>query len=101
MRVGMETWCSNRQLRRPRYRSSAIVTGLNSTKGTISARALWRLFSQRSHFTVFGTKVDGLAELAGEKNNGEIKEPLPPRKNHDSGGGRSRNQVRIGIVGHF
>ena len=34
-----------------------------------------RLSSQQSHFTVFGTKVDGLAELAGEKNNGEIKNP--------------------------
>src|SRR5271157_1621106 len=32
-------------------------------------------FSQRSHFTVFGTKLDGLDELAGEKKNGELKNP--------------------------
>jgi hypothetical protein len=32
-----------------------------------------RLSSQRSHFTVFGTKLDGLAELAGE--NGKRKNP--------------------------
>jgi hypothetical protein len=34
-----------------------------------------RLSSQRSHFTVFGTKIDGLAELASEKENGQRKNP--------------------------
>src|SRR5271165_793075 len=34
-----------------------------------------RLSSQRSHFTVFGTKVDGLAELDGEKKDGGLRNP--------------------------
>jgi hypothetical protein len=34
-----------------------------------------RLSSQQSHFTVFGTKADGLAELASENENGKRKNP--------------------------
>ena len=54
------------------------MPGLTKTKTRFSRAGHCdqrRLFSRRSHFTVFGTKVDGLAELAGEKNNGEIKNP--------------------------